>query len=122
MTNRNQAQIAALETVYLHSWIFLCWWHVLRAIRSHFITNQFQVLWEKIKCWVITDDLAMFFNIWDEISSDPSTPQSIVKYLQKEWLLVLHMWSGTERKNRTIFEEGNTNMLIESYVFYSIFC
>jgi len=122
MTDRDQAQIAALETVYPHSWIFLCRWHVLHVIRSHFITNQFQALWEKIKRWVITDDLVMFFNIWDKISSDPSTPQSIVKYLQKEWLPVLHMWSGTERKNRTIFEEGNTNMLIESYVFYSIFC
>ena len=74
MTDRDQAQIAALETVYPHSRIFLCRWHVLRAIRSHFVTNQFQALWEKIKRWVITDDLAMFFNIWDEISSDPSTP------------------------------------------------
>jgi len=118
MTDRDQAQIAALETVYPHSWVFLCTWHVLRAIRTHFITSQFQALWEKIKRWVITDDLAMFYNLWDEISSDPSAPQSVIKYLQTEWLPVLHMWSGTERRNRSIFEEGNTNMLIESYVFY----
>jgi len=37
----------------------------------------------------MTDDIAKFFNIWDEISSDPSVPESIVKYLTTEWLPVL---------------------------------
>jgi len=116
MTDRDQVQIAALEIVYPQSQIFLCIWHVLRAIRCHFVTSEFQVLWEKIKAWVITEDTAMFFTIWDEISSDPSIPQSIVKYLATEWLKVSHMWSRITRKNRSIFQEGNTNMLIESYV------
>ena len=117
MTDRDQAQIAALEIVYPQSRIFLCTWHVLRAMRSHFVTNQFQALWEKIKAWVLTEDLAEFHKIWDDISSDPSVPQSVVKYLQTEWLQVLHMWSKVARRNRSIFEEGNTNMLIEAYVF-----
>ena len=116
MTDRDQAQIVALQIVYPHSRIFLCTWHVLRASRSHFVTSQFEALWEKIKAWVITDDLAVFLNIWDEISTDPSVPKSVVEYLATEWLQVLHMWSRTARKNRTIFEEGNTNMLIEAYV------
>ena len=116
MTDRDQAQIAALEFVYPHSRIFLCTWHVLRAIRSHFVTSQFEALWEKIKAWVITDDLAVFLNIWDKISSDPLVPKSVVEYLATEWLRVLHMWSRTARRNRSIFEEGNTNMLIEAYV------
>src|SRR5260221_14743929 len=76
MTDRDQAQIAALEIVYLQSRIFLCMWHVLRAIRCHFITTQFQVLWEKIKTWVITEDLVKFNKIWEEISPDPSVPRS----------------------------------------------
>ena len=121
MTDRDQAQIAALEIVYPQSQVFLCTWHVLRAIRGHFVTTQFEALWEKIKAWVITEDTAMFFNIWDEISSDPSVPESVVKYLQTEWLPVLHMWSRISRKDRSIFEEGNTNMLIEAYVF-DLFC
>ena len=116
MTDRDQAQIAALEAVYPQSRVFLCTWHVLRAIRGHFVTTQFPALWEKIKAWVITEDTAMFFNIWDEISSDPLVPQSVVKYLRTEWLPVLHMWSRISRKDRSIFEEGNTNMLIEAYV------
>jgi len=72
---------------------------MLHAIQTHFIMNQFQALWEAIKHWVITEDLVMFFNIWDEILSNPSAPQSIVKYLQTEWLPVLHMWSGTARRD-----------------------
>ena len=121
MTDRDQAQIAALEAVYPQSQILLCTWHVLHAIRGHFVTTQFEALWEKIKAWVITEDTAMFFNIWDEISSDPSAPESVIKYLATEWLPVLHMWSGISRKHRSIFEEGNTNMLIEAYVF-DLFC
>jgi len=91
MTDCDQAQIAALETVYPQSQIFLCTWHVLRTIRSYFVTSQFLKLWEKIKAWVITEDLAEFFNIWDEILTDPSVPQSVVEYLASEWLQVSDM-------------------------------
>ena len=65
-----------------------------------------------------TQDIGEFFKIWEEISSDPSVPQSVVGYLATEWLQVSHMWSKIARRNRSIFEEGNTNMLIEAYVFY----
>ena len=118
MTDHDQAQIVALQIVYPLSRIFLCTWHVLRVMRSHFVTTQFQALWEKVKTWVITEDLAKFHNIWDEISTDPSVPRSVVDYLAAEWLLVMHMWSKISRKNRSIFEEGNTNMLIEAYVLH----
>jgi len=118
MTDRDQAQITALKIVYLQSWILLCMWHMLCAIRCHFITSQFQGLWEKIKAWVMTDEIGKFFNIWDKILSDPSVPESVVKYLTTEWLPVLHRWSMIGRKDRSIFEEGNTNMLIEAYVVH----
>ena len=118
MTDRNQAQIATLQTIYLQSRLFLCRWHVLRAIQSHFVMTQFPALWEKIKKWVITENLTKFLNLWDDIWRDPLTPQSLVNYLEKEWLHVLHLWSGTARRGLSIFEEENTNMLLEAYVVY----
>ncbi|KAF8270563.1 hypothetical protein EI94DRAFT_1422579, partial [Lactarius quietus] len=42
-------------------------------------------------------------------------PQSLVKYIQTEWIPVTEMWSKVSRQNRHIFEEGDTNMLIEAY-------
>jgi hypothetical protein len=122
MTDRDQAQIAAIQIVYPQSQTLLCTWHVLRAMRSHFSTDEFQALWDKIKTWVKTEDLAEFYRLWDEISSDPSVPQSVVQYLTVEWMPVLHMWSRVMRKNRHIFEEGDTNMLIEAYVIYFLSC
>ena len=114
MSDCDQAQIAALWMVYLQSQILLCIWHVLRAMRSHFITNQFQALWDKVKALVNTKDLSQFSSLWDEISSDPSMPQSVVKYMSTEWMQVPYMWSKVARTGRSIFEEGDTNMLIEA--------
>jgi hypothetical protein len=44
MTDHDQAQINAIEAIYLWSTVNLCTWHVLRAMRSHFNTNQYPVL------------------------------------------------------------------------------
>ncbi|KAH9962585.1 hypothetical protein BC827DRAFT_1087020, partial [Russula dissimulans] len=41
-------------------------------------------------------------------------PQSFVSYLGTSWLPVCQMWSKVVRKGRNIYEEGDTNMLIES--------
>jgi hypothetical protein len=83
---------------------------------SHFATNEFLALWEKIKTWVKTDDLAKFSQLWGEISSDPLVPQSLVQYLATDWLHMTDLWSRTAQKDQSIFEEGDTNMLIEAYV------
>jgi hypothetical protein len=119
MTDRDQAQIGALQEVYPDSRTFLCTWHVLRAMRSHFVTNEFPDLWEKIKIWAKTDNLAEYLNLWDEILFDLEAPLSFLKYLVDEWVKVPHLWSRVFRKNRSIFEEGDTNMLIEAYVVFS---
>jgi len=114
MTDCDQAQINALETVYPQSRIFLCHWHVLRAMRSHFVTTEFDALWVKIKALVKTDNQGIFDSLWQEICTDPSVPQSVVKYLNDGWMNRTNMWSKVHRKNRTIFQEGDTNMLIEA--------
>ena len=116
MTDRDQAQITALQTVYPQSQVLLCTWHVLCTMQSHFAMNEFPDLWNNIKAWVKTDNLMEFFNLWDKISTDPSVPQSFVQYLTTEWMPSPHMWSKVARKNRSIFKEGNTNMLIKVYI------
>ena len=114
MTDCDQAQINALETVYPQSQIALCHWHVLRAIRSHFVTTEFEALWQKIKAMVATDNQAAFDRFWHEISTDPSVPPSVVKYLNDVWMKKTRLWSKVYRRNHSIFEEGDTNMLIEA--------
>jgi hypothetical protein len=118
MTDRDRAQINALRIVYPDSQILLCKWHVLRAIRSHFNTNEFPDLWAKVKAFVSASEPADFARLWVEISNDPSVPQSFVQYIRSEWLPEAKMWSLVMRKNRSIFEEGDTNMLLEAYVFH----
>ena len=113
MTDRDQAQIAALEAVFPESRVTLCRWHVLRAIQSHFRTDQFPELWDLVKTLVLTPDLAEFFKIWDKISSDSAFPKSFVEYFATNWLPVVHMWSPIPRKSQSIFVESDTNMILE---------
>ena len=66
----------------------------------------------------MTENVAEFHSLWENICNNPSVPQSVIKYLTTEWIPVVHMWSKVARKGRSIYEEGDTNMLIESYVVY----
>jgi hypothetical protein len=93
MTDRDQAQMAAIEEVYLQSRIFLCTWHVLHAMVAHFSTSVHPALWEKIKKWVKTDSWAEFNQIKDEILDDPFTSASFVVYLKQSWIPIVHQWS-----------------------------
>jgi MULE transposase domain len=116
MTDRDQAQINTIMRVYPDSQTLLCLWHVLCAFRSHFVTDQFQALWARVKSWVRTEDSDEFDWIWAEISADPTIPQSFMDYLDKDWMAKDHMWSLSKWTEHSLLEEGNTNMLIEVYV------
>jgi hypothetical protein len=118
MTNCDLAQIRALEIVYPDSRIFLCKWHVLRAMRSHFNTNEFPELWIKVRDLVNTPEEAVFNRLWAEISSDPSVPQSFIDYMASARIPDKERWSKVYRQGLSIFEEGDTNMLIEAYVIF----
>jgi len=113
MSDRDQAQLNAISAVYLDSTVLLCWWHVLRAMRMHFRTEEFPKLWERVREWVKTPDQSKFESWWDEMQADPSVPLSFLDYLKLNWMPIVPMWSGSARNNRTIFQESDTNMLIE---------
>ena len=88
-------------------------------MRSHFVTENFQALWAKVKAWVKTKDSHEFDRIWTEISTDPSVPHTFREYLKTDWKPKSHMWSLSNRTERTLIEEGDTNMLIEALVIFS---
>jgi len=56
MTDQDLAQIGALKIMYPDSWIFLCKWHVLHMMRTHFNASEFLELWTKVKALVSTSD------------------------------------------------------------------
>jgi hypothetical protein len=114
MSDHNKAQMNAVNTVYLDSKLLLCWWHVLRAIRMHFCMEEFPEVWSRIREWVKTSDQSKFDLLWEWFQTNPSAPQSLVDYLKTNWMSIVPLWSGTMRKERTVFQEGDTNMLIES--------
>jgi transposase-like protein len=114
MSDRDKAQMNAIGTVYPDSKLLLCWWHVLRAIRMHFRTEEFPEVWAHIRELVKTPDQTKFDSIWEWLQTDRSVPQSLTEYLRHQWMSVVPLWSGTMRQKRTIFQEGDTNMLIES--------
>jgi len=60
MTDRDLAQIGALKIVYPDSRIFLCKWHVLRAMQTHFNAFEFPELWTKVRALVSTLDKEKF--------------------------------------------------------------
>jgi hypothetical protein len=117
MTDRDQAQINAIRAAFPECQrIFYCWWHVLRAIRTHFNTKEFPDLWELIQDWVHVTNDSEFNAYWTQIWGDTEVPKSVAEYIARDWLPQKEMWSAMSRQNRTIFEEGDTNMLLELYV------
>ena len=117
MTDRDHAQVNAIRAAFPDCRrIFYCWWHVLRAIRTHFNTKEFPDLWELIQDWICTTDNNVFNNGWAKIQGDTDVPKSVAKYIGWEWLPHKDMWSAMSRQNHTIFEKGDTNMLLKSYV------
>ena len=114
MSDRDQGQLNAIKAVYSESRILLCWWHVLRAMRSHFRTEEFPKLWERVHEWVKTPDPSKFDSWWDEMQADPAVPLSFIDYLKVQWMPIVPLWAGSARKYRSIFQEGDTNMLIEA--------
>ena len=119
MTDCNKAQMNTISAVYLGFMVLLCWWHMLRAIWMNFHMEEFPELWERVWEWVKTADQVKFDSMWKWIQTDPLVPKSFVDYLQNNWMAIAPLWSGIHRKNRSIFQEGYTNMLIEAYVILS---
>lgn len=114
MSDKDRAQLNAIQRRYAESCLLLCWWHVLHAWQQHFVTCHHPELWELLKKWVRITDEVDFETSWDKIKA--IAPPSMIEYLQTNWLDERHLWSAVYRQDRTIFEMSDTNMLVEAYV------
>jgi hypothetical protein len=114
MTDCDQAQVKAICATYPGCRVLYCWWHVLRAIWTHFMINAFSKLWTLIQDWVHMTDAAQFDAWWVQMQTDTSYPNTVIGYLARDWVPCKDMWSAIFRQNQSIFEEGDTNMLLES--------
>ena len=115
MTDCNQAQVNAIWATFPEcGCMFYCWWHVLRAIQTHFNTKHFPVLWSQIQDWVHTTDSEEFNEHWMYIEGGTLVPKSMAQYIARDWLPYKEMWSMMSCQNCTIFKKGDTNMLLEA--------
>lgn len=116
MSDFDKAQINVIWRKYSESQLSLCWWHVLHAWQQHIVITHYSELWKLLKEWICLTRKAEFDDCWTEIQK--LAPLSFINYIQEYWLPVQALWSAHERLGQTIFEFSETNMLIESYVFF----
>ncbi|KAH8982581.1 hypothetical protein EDB92DRAFT_1804429, partial [Lactarius akahatsu] len=77
----------------------------------------FPKLWVCIQEWVKTSNQSTFDSVWEWIQTQPAevVPPSFVDYLKTNWMNIVPLWAGILRLHQMIFQEGDTNMLIEVY-------
>jgi len=114
MSDKDHAQMNAIRRQYPNAALFLCWWHVLHAWRQHFVTTSFPELWELLKKWIRIEDTDEFWEYWKKIKV--VTPPSLIEYFESYRLGDnTKLWSAIWRKDRTVFQECDTNMLVEAW-------
>ena len=113
MSDFDWAQIHAAIAAY-RCFILLCWWHVLHAWQQHFKIADNERLWVLLKKWIRMTEKSDFDAAWVTIQA--IAPEGFTAYLIKYWMPVVEMWSAMYRTPRTIFENCDTNMLVEACV------
>ncbi|PBK82623.1 hypothetical protein ARMGADRAFT_946208, partial [Armillaria gallica] len=103
MTDRDHAQINAIEHIYPESTVRWCKWHVLHAWRQHFCIPQFPVLWDLLQKWIRASTHHDFDSIWQLILNLDAheCPPSVIAYLKEYWINFKHYWSAVYRQERT---------------------
>ena len=95
--------------------VMLCWWHVLHVWHQHLQIYEHPVLWELLKGWIWITEEDEFNEVWAKIQA--LAPPKFTQYIQDYWWKHRAMWSATSCQDRTIYMMGDTNMLVEAYVF-----
>ena len=96
----------------------LCFLLLVACAPDHLDSFQYQkflLLWSVIQDWVRSTDNDEFNKYWKYIK-DTLVLKNVAQYIAQDWLPYKEMWSVMSHQNRTIFEKGDTNILLESYV------
>ena len=112
MSDKDRAQMNAVQCIYPASRLLLCWWHVLHAWQQYFVISQHPKLWELLKAWVRITDPEAFDRQWELIKE--IAPPSVRQYLETEWWAERDLWSAVSRRDRSVYELSDTNMLVEA--------
>ena len=115
MSDRDWAQINPAQRRWPLALVLLCWWHVLHAWHQHLQIYEHPVLWGLLKGWIRITEEDEFNECWAKIQA--LAPQKFTQYIQEYWWKHRAMWSATARQDRTVYMMGDTNMLVEAYVF-----
>jgi hypothetical protein len=113
MSDRDQAQMNAIRERVPEAKLLLCWWHVLHAWRRHLKTEEHPILWDELKRWIRVREQDKFNKCWEKIK-DLSPSADFTKYLESEWMGNAELWSAVHRQGRDIYQESDTNMLVEA--------
>jgi hypothetical protein len=67
------------------------------------------------KKWIHIKDQTEFWEYWVKIKA--LAPASVIQYFKTYWLQGdnIQLWSAVYQKERTVFQECNTNMLVEAW-------
>ncbi|KAF5333556.1 hypothetical protein D9611_002587 [Ephemerocybe angulata] len=113
MSDKDHGQINAVRQHYPDAEVLLCWWHVLHNWQQRFNIHAFPELWSALKRWIRITDNAKFWSEWERIQT--IAPASVTEYLKTNWIPNVKLWSAVFRKERTIFQDCDTNMLVEAW-------
>lgn len=111
MSDFDKGQLNVVGRRYSELQRLLCWWHVPHAWQQHIVIAHYPELWEELKRWYRITDENEFDTCWAKIQS--LAPPSFIEYITTHWLPVKELWLGIYRKNRSVFELSDTNMLVE---------
>ncbi|KAF5332003.1 hypothetical protein D9611_008883 [Ephemerocybe angulata] len=70
-------------------------------------------LWALLKRWIHILDHTEFYAMWEQIKA--KSPASFLQYMEMNWMHETELWSAIFRTERSIFQNSDTNMLVEAW-------
>jgi hypothetical protein len=83
LSDRDEAQLAAIKSAYPESSRFLCLWHVLHAWRAYIRTDQYPEVWKLLQELPRITEPALYFHNLKKIRD--LAPADFMVYFDRYW-------------------------------------